>query len=155
MSMIAADEKLIALMTRWERSPLKGLPEATTYVREQRTHLEPADWRVGYLSVSDRERPPEVWSDLNEVTPQALLRDLHRPVRSTEPVERERHDIPTVGELARVRAEILAAMEDHRFPDYTPASRFVSALCEVRSRWVSEPWQPYLDDEAPRREVHW
>lgn len=133
----------------------QGLPQPTTYVREQRTHLEPEDWGAGYLSVSERERPPEVWSDLNEVTPQALLRDLHRPVRSTEPVERELQDIPTIGELARVHSEILAAMQDHRFPEYTPASTYVDALSVVRARWMSEPWLPYLDDDEPRREIHW
>ena len=59
-------------------------------VRPVRRLLDPADWRTGFLRVEgEREIPQELQTDLHENAPQALLRDLYRPVRAEAWVERE------------------------------------------------------------------
>src|SRR5205823_967357 len=59
-------------------------------VREPKLHVEPEGWRAGYLRVGEeREIPMQLQNDLRENMPQALLRDLFRPVREKRWVERE------------------------------------------------------------------
>lgn len=92
-----------------------------------RSHLEPADWRTGFLR-ADREReiPYQLNNDLHENMPQALLRDLYRPVHESRWVERaivegsergspnamrEVRQARTLPELPRVESGLRAVLE--------------------------------------------
>ena len=122
-----------------------------TWVRPPRLHLEPADWRTGFLR-ADREReiPFELTEDLRQTMPQALLRDLYRPVREERWVERELVE-------GSGRADGVAVMQEVREARRPPPLvRVGSVLRAVREHqaWrralVSEPWRPAKRDDEPR-----
>jgi hypothetical protein len=126
-----------------------------TYLRAPKLHLEPADWNTGYLKVHERDDLPyELQSDLHQLMPQALLRDLHRLVRSEGWVERE--EIPG---SARDRAGLDGLTEARQARKREPLPRVEAASGAVREyqRWrrqlVSEKWKPVLADDEPRRSV--
>src|SRR5258708_7893443 len=87
MSAFTADPRLLASIARRRAPELvrdPSLPRAIGL----RVHVEPEAWGAGYLAVHERELPPELYADLRELSPQALLRDLHRPVVAAQWVAR-------------------------------------------------------------------
>ena len=72
------------------RAARARLVAADAACARRKLHLEPDDWRAGFLR-ADRERdiPMELQNDLRENMPQALLRDLYRPVHEERWIERE------------------------------------------------------------------
>src|SRR5262245_8848725 len=58
-------------------------PRDLSRLRAPRMHLDPEAWKTGFVRVEERELPPELYRDLKELTPQALLRDLYRPERQS------------------------------------------------------------------------
>ncbi len=116
-------------------------------------HVEPETWGAGYLKVRDREIPGELESDLRELTPQASLRDLFRPVM--ESVWHEREPIGEVLDPGGRRAWAEARQALHRppLPQLTPIVHEVTFEQRRRRAWAAEPWKPAMPDEQPRREV--
>jgi hypothetical protein len=138
---------------RWEETAhlVIGLPR---YVREEMPlHLDPTEWRTGFLAVHERELPPELYADLRENTPQAYLRDLHRVVKpfsaTLEPVEGSR----VVGGWAEALDEARAARVREPLPVVEPTTGAVREEQQRRRALLAERWQPAIPDDAERRKV--
>jgi hypothetical protein len=145
----AVDERLIARcqahVTRGER--LTRDWSVPTHLRAPRLHVEPADWRAGFLRVEDeREIPMELQNDLRQNMPQALLRDLYRPVHEERWVEREL--IEGTGDRGGHAAMQLAreARETPDLPRIEPAVRAVLEYRAWRRQLLAERWQPFRPD---------
>jgi hypothetical protein len=121
-----------------------------TWVREPRLHLEPEQWGAGFLAFHEVERPPQLVADLHALMPQALLRDLYRPVFEERWVERER--LPSIGDRAGMEAlaEARAARTLAPRVEVTPLVREVIAFARWRRELMAERWKPARPDEAPR-----
>jgi len=123
-----------------------------TSLRAPALHVEPEGWRAGYLR-ADRERdiPMELQHDLRQNMPQALLRDLYRPVHEERWFEREIVE----GTADRGGVAAMQAVRDARkvppLPRVEPVTRVVREYQQWRRALVAERWQPFLADDAPRR----
>jgi hypothetical protein len=110
------------------------------------------------------ERPPQLADDLQERTPQAILRDLHRPVRMIPPIKLRPVVVgadPGAGS-ARTRKAMVARyavrMAQHRLA----AAIGAEALAELRDL-LAKPWEPALPEDEARRaslepgpeDAHW
>ncbi len=144
------DERLIARcqahVARGER--LRRDWSVPLHARPPRTHLDPAEWRTGFLRVErERDIPLQLTQDLHELMPQALLRDLHRPVRDAGWVAREL--VAGTGDrggfmaLTEARATRTARPE---LPRVEPATRTLRAYQTWRRALYAERWQPLRPD---------
>ena len=138
----AVDEKLLARceahVTRGERlardwsMPLRARPP--------RPNLDPADWRTGFLRV-DRERdiPYQLSVDLHENMPQALLRDLYRPVHESRWIERQ---VVEGSERASMHAmrEVRQARKLPELPRVESSLRAVVEHQAWRRALIAAPW---------------
>ena len=121
---------------------------------EPKLHLEPRDWGTGFVSSERRERedlPPEMLADLRELTPQAKLRDLYRPVMESRWHERETRVEPV--DASRWLDEARAAQRREPLPRVTPLVREVVAEQRRRRTLVDERWQPAKRDDEPRTAI--
>lgn len=148
------DTRLLdALERRKHEVPIRELVPLGLYAREPALHVEPADWGAGFLAVRERDLPSQLYSDLKQLTPQASLRDLYRPVRASVWHERE----PMVPDWdpagRRAFAEARAAQARPPVPKLAPIASEVAAEQTRRRAFLREPWQPLLSDEEPRRSV--
>ena len=119
--------------------------------RAPKLHVEPADWRAGYLRVADeREIPMELQNDLRQNLPQALLRDLYRPVHEERWVERE--ILEGTGDRGGFSAmhEARAARRPPALPRVEPLVRAVLEYQAWRRGLMAERWQPFRRDDEPR-----
>jgi len=141
----AVDERMIARLEAHERRGERLTRDwsVSSSLREPRSHVEPSDWRAGYLR-ADRERdvPPELQADLRQNMPQALLRDLYRTVHEDRWVQREIVE----GTGDRVGREAMqVAREARRLPSLPRVEPAVRAVLE-HQRWrralLASPWQP-------------
>ena len=149
----AVDERLIARchehVRRGERLTRDwSLP---VNARAPRLHVEPEGWRAGYLR-ADREReiPIELTNDIHQNMPQALLRDLYRPVREERWVEREL--VEGTGDRGG-HAAMQEVREARRRPPLPRVESLMRAVREYqawRRAFVSERWQPFKRDDEPR-----
>lgn len=147
----AVDERLIARMETHTKRGERMVRDWSLplNLRETKTHLDPDDWRTGFLR-ADRERdiPAQLTSDLRQNMPQALLRDLFRPVYDERWVARE--IVEGTGDRGGFAA-MREAREARRKPELP---RIESALGAVRAyqTWrramVAERWRPFKDDPA-------
>jgi hypothetical protein len=147
------DPKLLSLVRARFRPEIVRRHTLPTWVGELPYHLEPADWRAGYLSVVDGTAPVDVREAMREMTPRAQLRDLFRPVFSQAPValELNRIDLDPGGRNAW--SALRAALRREPVPVVT---RSIELLAEEKTRWrefVDGPWQPVLRDDEPRKPV--
>jgi hypothetical protein len=119
-----------------------------TKLRAPKTHLDPADWRAGFLRAErERDIPTELQSDLRENLPQALLRDLYRPVHEVGFVERELVEgTADRGGFAAMR-EARAARRVAPLPRVESLTRAVREYQAWRRALVAERWQPYRRDD--------
>src|SRR4051812_2451632 len=80
-----ADKQLMSRLARQERAAgrLGRDPNPPTFLGTLPFHLEASDWGAGFLAVHEIDLPHEVYSNLKENAPQALLRDLYRPEMDT------------------------------------------------------------------------
>jgi hypothetical protein len=117
-------------------------------------HLEPSDWRAGYLAVHDVELPPQLYGDLKECAPQALLRDLFRPER--EAFVWYDREVQVTLDLGGTKAfrEALATQKRDPLPVVKPLVDEVVARAESWRKIVRDRWQPFLDDSQPRKKVY-
>jgi hypothetical protein len=147
----AVDARLVArceaYTTRGERMVHDWSVPLT--LRAPKMHLEPADWRAGFLR-ADRERevPMQLSNDLRENMPQSLLRDLFRPEWQEHFIERE------IVEGTADRGGFKAMREAREARRAPPLPRIESALRAVREHqaWrralVAERWRPVKDEPA-------
>jgi hypothetical protein len=142
---------IAARVARWEQRLVRELPPAPTTVRpELPVHVEPEAWPMA-LRGDPRERfiGGQLVQDLRHNTPQALLRDLHRPDLSLP----ERKLVP--GESARDYAglrgyaEARAAQQYERHKTLELSLTAVTLVRRERARWLREPWQPFYRDDEP------
>jgi hypothetical protein len=119
------------------------------HVREQRLHLDPADWGTGFVRVEgEREVPAQLTNDLHEVMPQALLRDLYRPVHEERWVERELVEgTGDRGGFAAMHEARAARARRPELPRVEPATRTVRAYQTWRRALLAERWQPLKPDD--------
>ena len=149
------DERLIRRCEQHERSATRLVRDwsVPTHLRDVKTHLDPVEWRTGFLQVRERELPSELHEDLRQQMPQALLRDLYRPVYEERWVEREllegTADRGGFGEMDKARA----ARQRPELPRIEPAVRTMRAYQIWRRALLAERWQPLLRDDEPRRSV--
>ena len=143
------DERLIARceahVTRGER--LMRDWSVPTNLRPPKLHVEPADWRAGFLRVEDeREIPMQLQNDLRQNTPQALLRDLYRPVHEKRWVERE--EIEGTGDRGGFAAMQTArdARKTPELPRVESLGRAVREYQAWRRGLLAERWQPFRPD---------
>ena len=151
---LVADAKLLASIARLEQATLVRTHTLPLFAREPKLHLDPADWRAGYLAVREREVLPDILAALREVSPQALLRDLYRPVRANAPVTLELHEGIEIDRGGR-QAVALARAARTREPIPT-VEPIVGRIVEEQARrraFLKEEWKPTMPDDAPRREV--
>jgi hypothetical protein len=137
---------------RWE-APMTRQEELRTIVRPTMPTTLFVERPAVVLELRERELPPQLFQDLRMVVPQALLRDLHRPVQEfyVQPEIREGTQVTGLldDELARVRAA-------RRLPARPTVEPSVVAINEVSAHHhalLHEPWQPLQSDEAPRRRI--
>jgi hypothetical protein len=148
-----ADRALLALVAGRARPEIVREHVLPTFAREPRHHLDPADWRAGFLAVHEGGPPPDVLEALREQTPQAHLRDLYRPVYSEAPVPLELNAVPLDPGGREAYAEVRGALVRTPLPQVV---RSVELVVDRRDAWrafLAEPWQPFLRDDEPRRDV--
>jgi hypothetical protein len=147
-----ADPRIIEAVER--RANRRGAREWKPPVspREPRLHVNPEDWRAGgLLEVREREGfAPELKADLHELTPQASLRDLYRPVHVSRWVEREprAEDLDPGGR--RWLADARAAQRLEPVPRIVPLVRDVVAEQARRRAMLAERWLPAKRDDEER-----
>ena len=150
-----ADRRLLSRIARLERESgaMVRPPEVKLYAGELPNHLDPADWRAGYLAVREIELPPQLYADIHENAPQALLRDLYRPV----PEAFVWHEREVAVELdfagTRALAEARAAQKRDPLPEVQPLGPELREHAQKWRTFVRERWKPHLDDSEPRRSV--
>lgn len=141
----AVDERLIARCEEHERRGARLMRDwsVATHLRAPRLHVEPEAWGAGYLR-ADRERdiPAELSNDLHQTMPQALLRDLYRPVREERWVEREL--VEGTGDRGGFAAmqEVREARRPPPLPRVDSGLRAVREYQQWRRSLLAEHWQP-------------
>ncbi|MDB4966785.1 MAG: hypothetical protein JWN44_2474 [Myxococcales bacterium] len=149
------DERVLWLCERHERNAARFIRDWSmpVHLRDVKTHLDPAEWRTGFLQVRERDIAVELNEDMKQLSPQALLRDLYRPVHEERWVAREplegTGDRGGFEEMQKVRA----ARQRPELPRIEPAGRTVRALQVWRRALLAERWEPTLRDDEPRRPV--
>jgi hypothetical protein len=138
---------------RWEASAPSRELTLPTFVRwEMPTTLAREDFRP-LVQVHPREVPPELTRDLRELTPQALLRDLHRPVRQffveLQPIE----GTQVTGRLEEEFDRLRQARRVEPRADVVPTVRVVWDEQRRRQALMAEEWKPLVPDDAPRNRV--
>lgn len=94
------------------------------------------------------ERPPQIADDLQHRTPQAILRDLHRPVRAIPPI-RLRHVVSGIDPGA-ASAKARAAMATRytvRLADQPSSRRMLADARRSLREILDAPWERALPDE--------
>lgn len=150
-----ADARILARVDRWlnpRMLPSRDLPQA---LRPQPTHFDNVltDWHVGYLSVREpdpEEVPRELIQDLAERAPQAILRDIYRPVHRETFVERTVHEIEWDPAGQRAIAEAKEGLKREPLPQLESSVALVMTEQRRRRRFMNRPWLPYRPDDAPR-----
>jgi hypothetical protein len=148
-----ADPALLSLVARRLRPEIVRSHQLPTWAGELPNHLDPADWRAGFLAVHDGGPPPDVREALNEMTPQSHLRDLFRPEYSREPVPLDLHPLPLDPGGRAAYAEVRASMRREPLPWVARSLDVLAELAAQRRNFLHTPWQPFLRDDEPRREV--
>jgi hypothetical protein len=144
----AADGGFLAKVERWRTAgdPLIRLPPPMEIQIGGDIRCNVTDVTDGMGSIAEpREREMPYWmeDDLNETTPQAILRDLHRPELDFNLYFEQMEHQPTLSEMREVVTATLGMPLRIR-PDLRPASESVrDALADLR-HWKAARW-----DELP------
>jgi hypothetical protein len=140
------------LLTRWEtRQPSLG--ESPAFFRPSlHLNIDPDQWTHG-LEVHTRELPQELFNSLRERTPQALLRDLHRPVIKfyVEPALIEGTEV--IGQLNLEFEKLRQARKLDPRPSIEPTVNVFHAEQTRRRGFLAKRWEPILSDETDRKTV--
>ena len=139
---------------RWESMRVQ-VPDLPLYVAlTMPTQLDPADWGAGFLAVHERELPAALFADLRELSPQALLRDLHRPVEEFHVTPAEVEGTRLIGRWTEGAEDLRLAKERQVLPLIESSLRDVYADQARHKALLNEEWKPLLADDAPRRAVN-
>ena len=98
----------------------------------------------------ERDIPVELQNDLRQNMPQALLRDLYRPVHEERWVERE--VVEGTGDRGGVAA-MQAVRDARKVPELPRVEPIVRAVLEYqawRRQLLAERWQPFRPDPEPQ-----
>jgi hypothetical protein len=146
------DARLVHLFERHLHARMARDLGVPLRVREPALHVDPAEWRTGFLAVREYEVPWELEQDLHQMTPQALLRDLFRPVYQLFWHEREQQFTLDWGGRRAV-ADARAAQRREPRPELEFSTVAMSEELERHRTLLRERWQAILPDDAPRKEV--
>jgi hypothetical protein len=149
------DATLIERCERHERRAQRREPRALPRRwKAPELHLDPARWGTGFLAVREREIPWQLSDDLKQLSPQALLRDLHRPVMELRILPRE----PVEGTDRRAALAALGELRGLRqkppLPRIESLGLVMRAYQTFRRNLVEERWEPAMPDDAPRNPVN-
>jgi len=150
----AANERLLSRLESWAHGVRGFTALIAPYLREQPLRLEAKGWRYdAHFQIEEREIPFELTRDLMERMPQAKLRDLYRPEMQVGWHEREQTVPPF--DTAGIRA-LAEAKAQQRFEKPETLAALTALVREEQRRrhaWLREPWQPFLRDDEPRKQV--
>lgn|GEM_PF-4294169 len=144
-----------AVEARLKKPIVRELPPIELQVKpDMRLHLEPSEWGVEYIEVRELDMfGGQLREDLKVVRPQALLRDLHRPVRQVHwyPFEPMMETLDHAG--LKGTAEAKAAQHFERSQPIPSLTKIVREEQERRRTWLATPWQPHYRDDQDRPPV--
>jgi hypothetical protein len=148
-----ADSRLLRRIERMATRVMVREPNLPVRAGTLPFHLEPSDWRAGYLDVHEYDLPPDLFGDLKRATPQALLRDLFRP--DPPPLLYHEREVLWTHDWAgtKVLKEAREARKRDPLPRLQPLIHEVTRIAEAWQQVVSERWKPILDDNEPRKRV--
>lgn len=120
---------------------IEPLPPMTLTAERPPNRFDLSRWRLLTIEPGEATPPDDIWDALAERTPQALLRDLHRPVFYFDDVELDVIEVLPRGN-AGPDAEIRALLScDYRWRPDVPARVLVDEdLRALRVRLRQEPW---------------
>lgn len=154
-----ADPAVLRRGLRWEehrmlpgRRSTEPPPPLPMAIRPQPTHFDRlADWYCGYLGVRGEYEPEyEMQEDLKRAVPQAILRDIYRPVK--EPYfDWERLDVEVDRGGQRALAEAKQAQKRQPLPTITSGLEIIVAAQRRQRRFLATPWSAWYADSAPRK----
>jgi hypothetical protein len=143
---------LAEVATRFDPGQLTYLRPLPTWVRtEMRLAVDPEGWTLrSAAEPAEYDLPPELHIGLQQQVPQALLRDLHRPVRHFDLVGMELREGSEWRHLDEAYQEIRQGQLREPLPQVEPLTRAVRQEQERRQAFLTERWQPFKPDDAPR-----
>lgn len=145
-----ADKQLVALENRYRR--IHSLDATIELVlREPADHITPESWGLRPIEFQDRMIwNSELMGDLKQLAPQALLRDLFRPVRDGMRYPQQPTDIPTPQALLAERMPAVEIMKREPLPEVCSSVIAMDESEQHRRFLYEEQWQPPKDDSEPR-----
>ena len=143
---------LTAIATRFDPGRLTSPRPFPTWVRtEMRLAVAPEGWGLSSVAEpAEYELPSELHVGLQQQAPQALLRDLHRPVRYFDPAGMELREGSEWRRLDEAYHEIRQGQVREPVPQVEPLTRAVRQEQERRHAFLTNRWQPFKPDDAPR-----
>ncbi len=141
------------LVTRWETNQPLSQREVPVFFRPSlQINIDPDRWARS-LEIHSRELPQELFNDLRERTPQALLRDLHRPVMQffVEPQLIEGTEV--IGQLNREFEKLVQARKRDPRPSIEPSVNVFIEEQRRRRTFMAKRWEPILADDVDRKNV--
>ncbi|HUH02386.1 MAG TPA: hypothetical protein VML75_10340 [Kofleriaceae bacterium] len=120
---------------------IEPLPPIILTAERPPNRFDLSRWRLLTIEPGEADPPEDIWDALAERTPQALLRDLHRPVFYFDEVELEVIEVLPRG-AARPSEEIRALLsQDYRWrPETSMRALAEQDVRALRSRLRHEPW---------------
>lgn len=146
---------LAALESKWTRGhALLRTTAPVTPARPAPSKFDIARWNVRFGDeVRVTERPEDIADALKEATPQAILRDLHRPDQQW-PLRMIPADLgmDVAGLRSRARIEsIMRAPVTVRMDDEPAPARLITEDMAALRAWLDEPWEDsYVPPEQRR-----
>jgi hypothetical protein len=135
---------------RWQRREMLKPRDPPVFTRPAMpTTVEPERWSHG-IEVHERELPPELFQDLRERTPQALLRDLHRPVMQFFVELQLIEGTEVIGQLSEEFHKVRRARNREARPHVEPTVVVFGEAQRRRRAFLAQPWQPVIPDDQPR-----
>jgi hypothetical protein len=146
-------------MVEAHRRRTEGLADTIKPLPEVALHADPSIMQLDTAMIAQRsaiaeprdfERPPDLEDALRDCTPQALLRDLHRPELYFSK-EFQRVDVmePYRVDIAANIDEVMA--QSTKLPP--PGTPLFDEGCALLRELRAERQQPWIDIEMPRRRV--
>lgn len=147
---------LAEIATRFDQRPLTYLRPMPTWVRtEMRLAMDPERWGLrSAAEPAEYDLPPELHIGLQQQAPQALLRDLHRPVRHFDLVSMELREGSEWRRLDEAYQEIRQGQQREPLPRVEPLTRAVREEQARRHAFLTDRWQPFKPDDAPRAVIN-
>ncbi len=142
---------IAATTARWE-TPLLHTFALPRYVRPTMP-VTIAEHSARPIEVHERELPSQLYADLRELAPQALLRDLYRPVQSFYVQPEVREGTEALGLLHEELERVRAARRREPLPVIEPSVAAVIESQATHRALVDPPWKPLLADDAERTKI--